>query len=132
MSDPRCGTYAGWNRHNTIGEKPCEACRQARRDYQSDYRARVIADPATTHGYLTYSYGCRCEICKAARAEYSREKRAAAAQTRKDNFTKGRYTVPGISHGISGYQNHGCRCWTCTEAKSSSGRRESRRKQAAS
>lgn len=42
------GTYAGYNRHAGDGEKPCEACSEARRKYQRDLNARkkAEADPS--------------------------------------------------------------------------------------
>lgn len=84
--------------------------------------------PFKQHGYITYTRGCRCDICRAAKAEYSRKQRAAASERRANEFTKGRYTVPDITHGYSGYANYGCRCWQCTEAKAFRGKLEYWRK----
>lgn len=35
-----CGTYAGVQRHNRLGEPVCDDCRTARRDYMREYRRR--------------------------------------------------------------------------------------------
>ena len=37
---PKCGTYAGWFEHRKRKEPQCDACRQARTDYQRAYRRR--------------------------------------------------------------------------------------------
>lgn len=37
MTDPRCGTYAGWNVHRRKGETQCDACQQAKNTYQRAY-----------------------------------------------------------------------------------------------
>jgi hypothetical protein len=38
MSDPRCGTHAGWSAHTAKKEKCCEACSIFRRDYMRERR----------------------------------------------------------------------------------------------
>lgn len=35
-----CGTYAGYQRHLRAGERACDPCREGRRLYQRQYRAR--------------------------------------------------------------------------------------------
>jgi hypothetical protein len=39
--DPRCGTYAGYNRHNRLGEDQCGPCRAAATEYVRDWRYRT-------------------------------------------------------------------------------------------
>ena len=83
---------------------------------------------ADEHGYIPYTHGCRCDTCREAKAAYMREKRARSARKRKLAAAGGgRHFVPQTQHGISGYQNHGCRCDDCCAAKSTAGMRESRR-----
>jgi hypothetical protein len=67
------------------------------------------------HGFTRYGYGCRCEVCRAAKAAYMRKRRAAARERRvaAEAASGSRYVAPGISHGLSGYQDHGCRCFVC-------------------
>jgi hypothetical protein len=38
----RHGTYSGWNKHQTRGEPPCDACYRAKADY--DHRRRETSD----------------------------------------------------------------------------------------
>lgn len=35
-----CGTYAGWNRHVSRDEPPCDPCREAQRAYMREWRKR--------------------------------------------------------------------------------------------
>lgn len=85
------------------------------------------------HGYGRYTTGCRCDVCREAKATYMRAKRSAWRTKRQtaEADGQGRHFVPGITHGVSGYQDHGCRCWTCRVAKSAAYLRETRREQAA-
>ena len=73
------------------------------------------------HGtYSAYARrgGCRCDLCWAAKAAYVRESRKAAGMARVKAELAGKtYIRTGIVHGVSGYQNHGCRCLVCTFAK---------------
>lgn len=43
----KCGTYSGYQSHHARGEKPCWACRDARRErdraYYADHRDQVLA-----------------------------------------------------------------------------------------
>ena len=39
--DDRCGSYAGYNAHNLLGEAPCDPCKHARADYMREYRLRT-------------------------------------------------------------------------------------------
>lgn len=80
------------------------------------------------HGYGPYSNGCRCDTCRAAKADYMRTKRARAAALRiaVEIATGGRiryYAGDHFQHGLAGYQDLGCRCPTCTAAKSASDRK---------
>lgn len=66
------------------------------------------------HGFTRYGRGCRCEVCRAAKADYTRTRREATRQLRLAAEAEGRtYVVEGISHGLSGYKNFNCRCFTC-------------------
>jgi hypothetical protein len=38
--DERCGTYAGVQRHRRRREPACNECREAKRQYMRDFRAR--------------------------------------------------------------------------------------------
>lgn len=80
------------------------------------------------HGYGRYSSGCRCEICRAAKSTYMRERRGRAGAIRELSEASGwgRNFVPDAAHGISGYQDSGCRCETCRSAKAAASARESR------
>ena len=87
----------------------------------------------STHGYGAYSKGCRCGVCRSAKAAYMRERRAAgrdAARAATDAATWSggaravaaetgarRYVSPVAQHGTrAGYEEHGCRCFDCTDA----------------
>lgn len=64
----------------------------------------------TGHGVLGYREGCRCFTCRKAWSAYHcdlRRKRQAA-------FRSGKIT--DIKHGLSGYNNYGCRCPVCLAA----------------
>lgn len=37
-SPARCGTTSGWSKHQDLGEKPCEACRKAKSEYDARRR----------------------------------------------------------------------------------------------
>jgi hypothetical protein len=85
------------------------------------------------HGYGGYTDGCRCQTCRTAKADYQRQRRAAARQL-AHRFTttsdgrpanrSGNAWAPGATrlvldlnrHGLAGYDEHGCRCRTCTDA----------------
>lgn len=43
MSDPRCGTYAGYERHRRAGDPACDPCRAAKADYTREWRAGHVA-----------------------------------------------------------------------------------------
>ena len=40
MSDPRCGTYAGYNAHIARSQTPCDACRKAASEYSAEWRRK--------------------------------------------------------------------------------------------
>lgn len=89
------------------------------------------------HGYNAYTSGCRCEVCRKAKADYMRGRRAAARKvaqrhtqgmgvgpgsTRKPGST--RYIAPYVTHGTRyAYEEHGCRCFPCTDARANSDRK---------
>ena len=85
------------------------------------------------HGYGAYTRGCRCDECRQAKADYMRRRRsgarrtAAAAQGKvRASWAEGRYVVtdPSVTHGTrSTYEEHGCRCERCTNARTRSNRR---------
>lgn len=74
-----------------------------------------------THGYGGYTRGCRCDNCRTAKADYVRQRRdaARALANRIGNgvSTSGRHYVSGITHGRYGYEERGCRCDICLEAR---------------
>lgn len=73
----------------------------------------------SAHGYGRYTRGCRCEICRTAKADYMRARRVTSREKRvaaeADGW--GDHFVPGITHGIGGYDNFSCRCVSCRAAK---------------
>ena len=88
----------------------------------------------STHNYGRYTNGCRCDVCKKAKADYMRERRAAArriAQKHTATASGGHasgYTAwaPGATRHVAnierhgtryGYEEAGCRCLDCTEAR---------------
>jgi hypothetical protein len=89
------------------------------------------------HGYLSYTYGCRCATCRQGKADYMRERRAAARQA-AEKHTQGsdglrpkkntarapgatRFLAPDVTHGTRyAYEEHGCRCFDCTDARRAS------------
>jgi hypothetical protein len=75
------------------------------------------------HDYVGYTKGCRCVVCKAAKRAYMRALRAHDRSLRE--WTPAGLVTPlPIKHGISGYQNHGCRCQECRDAKAAADRRQ--------
>lgn len=70
--------------------------------------------PITKHGYTGYTHGCDCDVCRAAKAEYMRKRRAEATARRRSGVKiEGDFT-----HGtFFGYEEKGCGCWECSEAK---------------
>ena len=66
-----------------------------------------------THNASGYTQGCRCDECRIAHRDYHRrsnaERRAIVAASGLPE---------GVAHGCSAYSNWGCRCRTCTGAKS--------------
>ena len=80
----------------------------------------------TKHGYGRYTNGCRCDVCTEAKAAYMRAKRSKSQQVPGGLINdKGRYVAPIDKHGtIHGYQQHACRCFDCTAAKSAATKRQ--------
>lgn len=90
---------------------------------------------SAAHGYVAYTYGCRCEVCRAAKADYMRARRAQArtvtyaipgANATSQRPTNGSAFSPGAvrfvasipRHGTRyGYEEKGCRCRACTSAR---------------
>lgn len=81
-----CGTRAAYERHRRRREFIDEACTEANRTHQAEWRAAAaLADARVVpHGLNGHdNYACRCEVCVAAKAQVNRErpsrsKRAAA------------------------------------------------------
>jgi hypothetical protein len=80
------------------------------------YSASLPAREVKTHGYNGYTLGCRCDICRKAKREYARERRAAAKQAAD---ARGKERAAGtFRHGTRfGYEERGCRCAECVEAR---------------
>lgn len=76
---------------------------------------------AEQHGTRTgYARGCRCDRCRRYVADYSRRYRAAQPKTPpKPKWNKGIKTGPRkpIAHGTSTTYAYGCRCQSCTTAR---------------
>jgi hypothetical protein len=69
--------------------------------------------------YRRYAVGERTDETRAAKRVYMQIRRDAA-RARRLAFELSnpgvRYVVEGITHGIGGYTNEGCRCRTCNLA----------------
>ena len=66
--------------------------------------------------YHRYTRGDRGDEARAAKRVYMRLRRARATARRLEfeaRYPGQRYIVDGITHGIGGYCNEGCRCRTC-------------------
>lgn len=77
----------------------CQVCRQARLDYQREYKLKRFGTRPKIHGDNGYRvYGCRCEICTKARADSYRRrpKRIYNAEKEKNRRTKYRLVHPEI------------------------------------
>lgn len=85
-----------------------------------------VQNTKAEHGYYLYTAGCRCAVCRAAKAKYIREKRAAARARALVGTNRGAHLVPGIKHGIFGYQEHRCRCDVCVDTAREVKRRQYR------
>lgn len=80
----------------------------------------------TDHGYLNYTYGCRCTICRKAKADYVRARRAAGRHTAQvyAAVTGQRHIADTATHGTRyAYEELGCRCQPCTTARTTSDRK---------
>lgn len=95
--------------HGTTGYQAgcrCEVCKEARRSYMAEYRARKLASSDFTHGIVSgYQAGCRCEECRAAQRKYMTEYKAKKAAT--DSYR----------HGTNSGYVDGCRCGLCKAAQ---------------
>jgi hypothetical protein len=79
----------------------------------------------TKHGTLAMiRKGCRCAECREEKRRYAyelyhrriKESREYAREFYHANRDRKLTTEPS-RHGLSGYNNNGCRCTTCMEAK---------------
>ena len=86
--------------------------------------AMRVKNTRAPHGYYRYTAGCRCKVCREAKAAYIREKRAAARARGEVGASRGAHFVPGIKHGIYGYQEQMCRCEVCVETARAVKRRQ--------
>lgn len=66
-----CGTYAAYQRHLLASEEPCEACKQAAREYRRAYRKvapRGLAD--TTKARMRARSRARIKLSRLYRTAY--------------------------------------------------------------
>lgn len=82
-----CGTASGASRHYRKGEGLCEACREAKREYDRQkrgYAPRKVAPCGTEGGYRRHlrRKETPCEPCRIARREYAREIRGRKLRSR--------------------------------------------------
>jgi hypothetical protein len=101
----------------------------------------------SAHGYGRYTNGCRCEVCRKAKADYMRQRRAEARALAQrftstpdgkrpnwDNaFAVGasRHLARVARHGTRyAYEEKGCRCRECLDARIASDRRKPSREAA--
>jgi hypothetical protein len=78
-----CGTNAGFHQHHRHAQTKCGPCKQAHRDYDAAYRAKVKAKKealsrcGTANGYKRHQKlgETACKPCRAGMAEYSRNYR---------------------------------------------------------
>ena len=77
----------------------------------------------TVNGYSNLR--CRCERCRAAWTAYVTLYRLPGVTQRRAAQERGEtyVTAKGITHGLTGYQSHSCRCDVCRRAKSEDNRR---------
>lgn len=76
----------------------------------------VVSLDDKRHGYGPYTSGCRCAVCRKAKAEYMRVRRLIARANAHN--ADGVYVAPISRHGTRfGYEEHGCRCDPCHEAR---------------
>lgn len=71
------------------------------------------------HGYVPYTRGCRCDVCREAKADYMRARRKAAREEANRFREQGmrRIVIDNITHGRYGYEECGCRCGVCLQAR---------------
>lgn len=118
----KVGTMAGFSRHRNIGEPPCAACAEAKRQYAHDWRLAKKAKPLPNnqHGSVAgYQYGCRCGPCATAGRAYARARWAGQlVPTRSPKAER-----PPAEHGTSAGYKSGCRCDACREHHNAQARR---------
>lgn len=86
---------------------------------------RIDAMDPSLHGLIGYNeYECRCGKCRYAytrdyrqKEELRRQRAASARQARKLAKQERLAAMDPALHGITGYEDYGCRCATCREAK---------------
>lgn len=86
--------------------------------------------PSDRHDYVGYAAKnnpCRCSRGRAEKAAYVRARRAKA---RAEIPPDGEHVIDGIKHGSYGYEERGCRCEVCREARRTADRRYRERKRA--
>lgn len=64
-----CGTYAGYQRHGRRGETPCTPCREARAQWQREYR-KTATGRIATNGTSKAQTAARERLIAAHRVEY--------------------------------------------------------------
>jgi hypothetical protein len=70
------------------------------------------------HGYGAYARGCRCEVCRAAKAAYMRSRRKQARRAARRQLSEtGVSVIAGVTHGRAAYEERGCRCVECLDAR---------------
>ena len=134
-AEPEHGTTGRYRRNCR-----CDACRAAMSAYNREYRNRnrdailaqraaARANPAPVkddeHGtYSAYNRGCRCEECKTFRNAWHRDYRdrnrdSLLPKRRAHRLHLKTAPVPEGQHGTrNGYEDYGCRCQPCRDAKS--------------
>lgn len=107
----------------------CDGCKSANRSYSEQRRRAAGVQPQRRgcrceHGSLNrYAHGCRCGPCRQASTDYHLAKRAERSVLAA---IKG---IPAhVEHGVSAYNNWGCRCRVCVVAMSEKNRLRYRRR----
>lgn len=119
----KVGTMAGFSRHRNIGEPPCAACAEAKRQYARDWRLAKKAKPlpSNQHGSTAgYQYGCRCGPCAAVGRAYARARWSGHLVPARSPKAE----RPPAEHGTSAGYKSGCRCDACREWNNARKRRD--------
>lgn len=108
LSDPlpsKCGTRAGYRKHQNDGEPPCDDCNKAHAEYMRQYMAGYT--PPVAHGTMSGYRAHRrvneppCDECREANAEYMRDYK----ERRKARQIRTGWT-PEKCGTIAGYRLH--------------------------